>query len=271
MGWWASLRLSLLALAGLTAWLILGAALAASTVYGPVFADMDQTALWRWALAAAGAHILVASWVAGLFALAGVLLANLAWCTWRRLLPGGGWSNPRRLLGLAIHLFALGVIILQGASFMAGSGQVVLRLLPGQSAELPDGLEARLVAVNFASDSAMLNMDRRQSRHLMTRAGFDRNTNTAQVVFSRDGLELARHTLKFFHPAHQDGHGLFLVEFFSAPGDEDRVGAVLNLAQRPLWPPFALFYILLIVAVLAQTLREWRNGSSNGASGGVKP
>ncbi len=266
MGLWASLRLSLWALAGLAAWLGLGAALAASSGFGQVFMAMDRTALWRWALDGAANSPLVAMWVAGLFALAGVLVGNLAWCTWRRLLPGGGLGNPRRLLGLVIHLCALGVILLQGASFVAEGGQTRLRLLPGQSAGLPGGLEARLEAVNFVSDPAMLGMTMRQSRHLMTREGFDRQANKVRVAFFKDGRELARHTLMFFHPAHIEGQGLFLVRFFSQ-ADTGQVGAVFNVASRPLWPPFALFYVLLIITVAVQFLREWRAGGGNGAKG----
>ncbi len=259
MGSLASLRLSLLALSGLALWLGAGAVMAASSAFFAEFRQINQANLWQWALASARDSVGLAAWLAGLFALAGLLLTNLACCIWQRLLP---WLRRRslpRYLSLAVHLLALGVTLVQGASFFTGERAANVRLAPGQSVEAFDGIRVKLEQIVYRSDPALLKLKGRKARHAMTRENFDRHASWAEIGFYKQGKELSRQRILYFHPARQGDVRVFLTGFFGA--GKEKVGARINVVQSPLWPLFAWLYALLVLSLAAYTIRQAVGGN----------
>lgn len=249
MSLWSSLRLSLAALVGMALWLGLGAVMVGQKALLAAFRGLEGVSLWSWALGPEQQQPELLTWLLILFILAGLLLTNLAVCTWTRLLTGPAGRSLRRYLALTMHILALVVIGLQGASFFLAAHKTQVRLLPGQTAELAGGLALRLEQVRFTSDPALLKLKYAQARRHMSRTSYNRQRNVAQVAFVRDERVLASSPLRYFEPQEQDGWRVFLVGFFQKGQDgQAAIGAVLNLVRSPLWPPFALAYLGLIAA-----------------------
>lgn len=257
MNWLASLRLSAWTLAGLAFWLGLGAGALALDPREPGFFSLDSVHLQTWLIGQAGSHPLLAAWLLVLLALVGLLLLNLAICSWLRLFPGQRAGRGRRLLVLAVHVLALIAVCLQGASFFTGVKRSRVRLAPGQTVELGPGQILRLNRVDFAADPALLRLKGKAARRAMGRANFDRQANLATVEVLRGGQSLGQGELRYFQPATLGGWRVFLLGFklFKGP-DGGKVGVVLNLVQSPLWPVFALSYAGLVAGLFWLTAWE---------------
>lgn len=237
--------------------------MAASSAFFAEFRQLNQMNLWQWAMSSATDSIGLAVWLAGLFLLTGLLLTNLACCIWQRLMP---WLRRRSLprhLSMVVHILALAVTLVQGASFFTGARTTNLRLAPGQYVETFDDIRVTLERVAYHGDPALLKLKGRRARHAMTRKNFDRHTNWAEISFSRQGRELSRQRLWYFHPAEQDGVRVFLTGFLGS-GEDGRVGARINVVQSPLWSTFAWLYALLIACLVIYTARQIINGNGQG-------
>ncbi len=252
----ASLRLTLASLGGLIAWLWWGAVLAGSPELKPVLHSLNQQSLPAWLADAGAAHPLVAVWLTGFLALSALLAVNLLVCTVMRLTGGGKLNRGRRRLVMVLHLVMLAVMLAHGASFVMGVKHTGMRLLPGQSRELPGGLHLRLESVTYDSDPAILAMDHKQARPFMTREAFSRHRNFAEIsVRDREGT-LVRGRIFYFQPIQVAGVGIHLTGFFAA--GPQHIGVVFNATQSPLWPLFSSAYAVVLAALLWLTILEAR-------------
>lgn len=255
IAWLASLRLTLVALAALVIWLWLGSALAGSPDLSASFKSLNQQPLLSWLADAAVDNTLVAGWLIGFLLLGGLLGINLVFCTLVRLTKGGNVNLWRKRLVLVLHLLMLVVMLAHGASFVMGTKRSGIRMTPGQSLDLPGGLQVRLQSVVYGSDRAILALDHKQSRRLMTRSAFSRHQNYAEVSVYKNGKQLGGDRIYYFQPMNVDGVGLHLTGFFVAKkSGGQQVGIKLNVVHSPLWPLFSSAYAAVIVALLWLTL-----------------
>ncbi len=252
-----SLRLTTWSLLALAVWLGLGALAVGLSPRAPGFRSLDASTLQAWLAGHAGAHPWLTAWLVGVLLLAGLLMLNLALCSYSKLAPGTRNGRGRRLLVLAVHVLALAAMTLQGASFFTGAKQTHLKLAPGQSLSLGNGASLRLSAVEFVNDPAMLRLKGRAARRAMGRNDFDRHRNLARVELLQKGRPEAEAVLRYFAPAELGQWRVFLMGFHMAgKGKQAQVGATLNLVQNPLGTPFFLTYGGLVAGLIWLTLLE---------------
>jgi len=254
-----SLRLTTWSLLALAIWLGLGAVAVGLSPRAPGFQSLDAATLQAWLSGQAGAHPWLTAWLLVLLLVAGVLMLNLALCSYKKLAPGTREGRGRRLLVLAVHVLALAAMTLQGASFFTGAKQTRVKLAPGQSLPLGNGASLRLSAVEFINDPALLRLKGRAARRAMGRDAFDRHRNLGRVELLQPGRAPAEAVLRCFAPAELGSWRVFLMGFHLAGrGERARVGATLNLVQSPLWTPFFLTYGGLVAGLIWLTLLELR-------------
>lgn len=197
------------------------------------------------------------------------MLLNLGCCTFTRLLPRLRAGNALRgwLLTL-VHLVMLVVLLGHGAEMALGHKQEELRMLPGQTLELPGGLKLHLESVRFLSDTSVINLPYREARWTWTSTNFKPRENWAQVVISREGKVLRQGDLKILQPMDIEGLRLTLAGFYS-PEDgakPAKVGVRLALVKNPMTTLFFVAYGAWVVLYAALAVLTWRGGPANGAA-----
>ena len=264
----SSLKFTIGSLIGLMLWLGIGVYMGQAKLLVASFFDMNRMLILDWLLGPAWEQPLAPLWFLGLCLGVGVMLLNLGFCTFTRLLPRLRAGNAFKgwLLTL-VHLVMLVVLLGHGAEMAMGHKQEELRLLPGQSLELPGGLTLSLEAVRFVSDPSVINLPYRQARFAWTRDKFKPAENWASVVVRRGGQEVTRGDLRLLDPMKIDGLRLTLAGFFSPKGEKTmRVGVRLALVHNPLTALFFVAYGLWVVLYATLAVVTWHSGPNNEAA-----
>ena len=264
----SSLKFTLYSLSGIMIWLGLGVFLGQPQYLAASFNDMNRMLILDWMLGTAWEHPLAPLWFLGLCLGVGLMLLNLGFCTFTRLLPRLRAGNALRgwLLTL-VHLVMLVVLLGHGAEMAMGHKQEELRMLPGQSISLPQGMSLELSQVRFISDTSVINLPYRQARWVWTSTAFQRRQNWAQAVVRRGDQELWRGELRILEPVKIGGLRLTLAGFYSPPNEKPpRVGVRLALVNNPLTALFFVAYGAWIVLYTALAVITWKSAPSNGAS-----
>ncbi|BEQ14200.1 hypothetical protein [Desulfoferula mesophila] len=265
----SSLKFTLGSLGALMIWLGLGVFIGQPKLLAAAFFDMNRMLILDWLLGPAWEHPLAPLWFLGLCLGVGVMLLNLGCCTFTRLLPRLRAGNALRgwLLTL-VHLVMLVVLLGHGAEMALGHKQEELRMLPGQTLELPGGLKLHLESVRFLSDTSVINLPYREARWTWTSTNFKPRENWAQVVISREGKVLRQGDLKILQPMDIEGLRLTLAGFYS-PEDgakPAKVGVRLALVKNPMTTLFFVAYGAWVVLYAALAVLTWRGGPANGAA-----
>lgn len=259
----ASLNLTLCCLSAMIACLALGWAVSGLKAFRQGFNALNQGLVWDWL--AAGPDPLLAAWLAALCLASAALLVNLVACLIDRLWPWlKGSRDPRRILLFGVHLLVGLVMLGHGASMAVGFKADRLRLLPGQTVQLPRGYALRLEAVNFVDDPALLTLDYRRARAAMTRQRFHRGQNQAQVSLLHHGQVEASGSLGMLRPLRHDQTIVALGGFIL--GDDGQtpptIGVEAAVTHTPLNTAFLSAYLLMIAGFLGLTILGWRRGAT---------
>ncbi|MBU1156215.1 MAG: hypothetical protein KJ921_10200 [Proteobacteria bacterium] len=264
----SSLKFTLGSLSALMIWLGLGVFIGQPKLLAASFFDMNRMLILDWLLGPAWAQPLAPLWFLGLCLGVGVMLLNLGFCTFTRLLPRLRAGNALKgwLLTL-VHLVMLVVLLGHGAEMAMGHKQEELRMLPGQTVELPEGLTLSLESVLFVSDPSVINLPYRKARWTWTSTNFKPRQNWAKVVIRRGDAIVTQGELRILEPMKIEGLRLTLAGFYS-PKDEKpaRVGVRLALVKNPLTTLFFVAYGLWVVLYAALAVVTWRGGPSNGSA-----
>ena len=261
----SSLKFTLGSLSALMIWLGLGVFMGQPKLLASSFFDMNRMLILDWILGPAWNQPLAPLWFLGLCLGVGVMLLNLGFCTFTRLLPRLRAGNALKgwLLTL-VHLVMLVVLLGHGAEMAMGHKQEELHMLPGQTVELPGGLTLGLEAVRFVSDPSVINLPYRRARWTWSSTNFKIQENWAKVVIRRGGQEVSRGELHILQPMEIDGLRLTLAGFYSPKNEKPvRVGVRLALVQNPLTTLFFVAYGAWVVLYAALAVLSWRNGPSN--------
>ncbi|MCB2191509.1 MAG: hypothetical protein KQI62_08090 [Deltaproteobacteria bacterium] len=264
----SSLKFTLVCLFALMIWLGLGVYMGQIRLLSSSFFDMNRMLILDWLLGPAWEQPLAPLWFLGLCLGVGVMLLNLGCCTFTRLLPRLRAGNALKgwLLTL-VHLVMLVVLVGHGAEMAMGHKQESLRMLPGQTLALPEGLVLSLESVHFVSDPSVINLPYRQARFAWTRDKFKPAENWAEVVIRRGDQEVTRGTLHILDPMDIQGLRLTLAGFFSPENEKPaRVGVRLALVKNPLTALFFVAYGAWVVLYAALAVLTWRSGPANGAA-----
>ncbi len=266
----SSLKFTLVSLGIMMAWLGLGLVLCQLPSQVPFFQAMDQTLLLHWLAGPAWSDPLAPAWFIGMCLAVGLMLLNLAACTFTRLLPRlKSGSRLKGWLLTLVHLVMLLVLLGHAAEMGLGFKREGLRLLPGQRIDLPEaGVALRLETVEFPGDKSLLNAPYRQARWLMTTRSFDRQASQARLHLDGPGVQGLPGVLRILEPLVLDGLRVTLTDFFrEGEGAEARVGIVLTVGHNPLAPLFFAAYGLWALLYAGLAFTTWRvpNGGAPAA------
>lgn len=262
----SSLKFTLGSLFALMIWVGVGVYLGQAKLLAASFFDMNRMLILDWLLGPAWNQPLAPLWFLGLCLGVGVMLLNLGFCTCTRLLPRLRAGNALKgwLLTL-VHLVMLAVLLGHGAEMATGHKQEELRMLPGQTLELPGGLVLSLESVTFVSDPSVINLPYRQARFAWTSDKFKPADNSALVVIRRQGQEVVRGDLHILDPMKIEGLRLTLAGFYSPKEIKPaKVGVRLALVHNPLTTLFFVAYGAWVVLYAALAVLTWRSGPGNG-------
>lgn len=273
----ASLTLTLFALGALVLLLAMGVILAQVRPYSGLMTAMDGGLILDWLLTETDGRsgsTLLRIWFLGLCAAVGLLVVNLCACTWTRLLKR--LRNGVRLHAwLLVLAHALMVLILLGhlSQMTLGFKEEGIRLLPGQSRELPGGRRLTVLDVRYLNDPAILNLTYRQARRAHTVAAFSREGNSARVALRSGAGRTAEGEVRIMDPLLTGGMRLTLSDFFrDDSGAEPRVGAVFTAAYNPLTRLFFAAYLAWVAVYLLLAGRAFlRRGGCHPAETRFQP
>lgn len=261
----SSLKFTLASLTGLMLLLALGMVLSRNKAFDPQFAAMNRTLLLDWLRGPAWEEPTVAIWFVALCLGVGVMLLNLGACTFTRLLPRlRGSSQVKGWTLTLVHLVMLAVLLGHGAEMGLGHKQEDIRLLPGQSYDLPGGDRLTIARVVFLDDPAILNLPYAESRWRLVAGKFSAKENRVEITFSRSGQEAEKAEVRVLRPHVRQGVRYTLMEFFrQGEGEQARVGAMLAVTSNPLTTLFFVSYALWVVLYLALAMLTWRYPASH--------
>jgi len=262
----SSLTFTIWSLASLILSLAFGVGLAFSQTYYPAIRGINEVLVRDWLQGPAWADPLIAVWFTVLCAAALSLFINLAACTITKLIPRlNNRDRFRSALLTAVHILLILVMIGHGTTLFTGFKYEEIKLLPGRSRDLPNGLTVKLEEVRFTDDMALLKADQRSARRLFTRQAFHRRSNTARVILARQGREIAAGELRILEPLKNGPLRLTLTGFFiKKQGAREQIGVNLALGSNLLAVFFFTCYGLLVVGyfLLALSARRPEIGSA---------
>jgi len=264
----SSLTLTLYALGAVLICLAAGMVLAQVKPYSAAMPSMDHQLILDWLLTAFSgepAAAVLGVWFLALCASVGLLVLNLCACTLTKLLPRlrNGARTHSWLLLLA-HVLMILILLGHLSQMTLGFKQEGIKLLPGQSKELPGGISLTVDVVDFEDDPGLLNLTYRQARRAHTASAFNRQKNLARISLSpREGPDMAGE-LRILEPFLADGLRITLSDFFrDDSGAKPRVGAVITVVHNPLANLFFAAYLAWITVYLILAFQAFiPNGSS---------
>jgi hypothetical protein len=265
----SSLLLTVYALGGVVLCLVTGILLAQLRPFSLVMPSMDHRLILDWLLAAfqgGATSLALGIWFLALCASVGLLVVNLCACTLTRLLPR--LKNGTRLhswLLLLAHVFMVLILLGHLSQMTLGFKEEGLKLLPGQSVELPGGLLLTVDQVQFRDDPGLLNLDYRQARKAHTTSAFHLERNLVGISLRQGDGPVVKGQLRLLEPFLNDGLRLTLSDFYrDDTGPTPRVGAVFTAVRNPLASLFFTAYLAWIVVYLLLAVRAFitTNGSS---------
>lgn len=250
----ASLNLTLWSLGAIVVCLLIGMILAQiPPTYGLV-ALMNKGLVLDWLIDAveegAGAAAL-AVWFLALCGSVGMLVLNLAACTYTRLWPrmNNGHGLHRVLLFL-VHVLMIVILVGHLSQMTIGFKDESIRLLPGNSVPLSEGVSLTLEGLTFVDSTDLLNLNYRQGRNVQTSTAFHRELNTAQIVLWRDGVKAGGGVLRILEPLKIDGVRLTLSDFYLEE-DSGTVGVIIAASGNPFTGVFFAAYLAWIIVYVA--------------------
>ncbi len=261
----SSLNLTLWALGAIALCLLIGMILAQVPLSSALVASMNKGLVLDWlidAVSAGAGPVALAVWFAALCASVGLLVLNLGACTYTRLWPR--LMHAKRVHTVLLFMVhALMIVILLGhlSQMTMGFKDESMRLLPGQSVELPDGLSLTLDTATFVDDHSLLNLTYRQGRRAQTTTAFHRELNTAGISLWRDGRKLESGEMRILEPLQIEGLRLTLSDFYLDKSNGS-VGAIIAVSGNPLTEVFFAAYLAWIVVYVLLAAMGCRAGET---------
>lgn len=258
----SSLILTLYALGILVLCLLVGMILTQAAPYSQAMRAMDHGLILDWLVerfaAGQGASLPVV-WFLALCGAVGLLVLNLFACTWTRLIPR--LKNSARFhawLLLAAHVLIALVLLGHLSQMTLGYKLEGVKLLAGQSRELPDGLSLRVERVQFVNDLEQLKPVPRNSCAVPVRRPFDCRNNLVQVSLWRGAQRVDGGELRVMEPLTTPDLRLTLAKFYLDDSEaEPRVGGVFTASHNPLTYVFFTAYLAWIAVYLLLTLQAF--------------
>ncbi|MFH1059164.1 MAG: hypothetical protein V1797_10885 [Pseudomonadota bacterium] len=256
----SSLKFTLASLAGMMLLLGTGMVLGNMKTFSLQFAAMNRTLLLDWLRGPAWEQPAVAIWFLALCMGVGVMLLNLGACTFTRLLPRlRGASKVKGWTLTLVHLVMLVVLLGHGAEMGLGHKQEEIRLLPGQSHQLPDGGQLTVARVVFWDDPAILNLPYVKARWQLVAGKFSATENLVELVFVDPAGITQKAEVRILQPHVRKGARYTLMEFYrQGEGEEAKVGAMLAVTSNPLTTLFFVAYALWVVLYTVLAWVTWR-------------
>lgn len=264
----SSLLLTLYALGAVVFFLIIGMVLAQVEPFSLAMPAMDQGLIRDWLPTALGGKMvpaLLGLWFLALCASVGILVLNLCACTITRLLPRlKNNHGVHTWLLLLAHVLMVVILVGHLSQMTLGFKKEGLKLLPGQTAELPGGQKVRVDKVVYVDDLALLNLTYRQGRRAQTAERFHRERNLVSLSLHQGGQAREKGELRILEPLLAGGLRITLSDLYrEGEGDKARVGAVLTIIRNPFTQFFFTAYLGWIVVYMALAVQGFTRSNNH--------
>jgi len=217
----SSLRFMVISTSALVCWLIFGAVLGKTDAFRLVILRQMNNALIRdWILQEGTKNSIPCLWLIVLILIAGLLLVNMVFCTWNKLLNfGRGRARLSKILLLAVHILFFVIVLMHGISFIWGYKEKA-DLVENGTFSMPGDLMLKVDEIRFTDDPGMLRMD----RHARTKDAFHWEENYVRVSLMQGEDVLLSRKLRHMAPIKFKGTQISLFKFSDLSPGNQRTG-----------------------------------------------
>jgi hypothetical protein len=241
-------------------WFSWGIVLESSEYFFKGFHLMNSTLVRHWLATPDKDFFLLKFWFVGLCILVALLGVNLVFCSWNKILRfiRVRFNGPKLLMLLVHVIFGL-VALGHFGGFMLGYKHDNLRLREGQSFSFQNGHEVKVAKINFKDDPSILKKSRRE----LTRDEFHYRSNFAEIVMSREGMEIKKGRAYVLKPMRTKDIQVTLKRF-TPPRSRGSVkkggkpGVVVVVSKNPVLGVFLFIYPLMIIGIVIYLVMTWR-------------
>jgi len=262
LGKLSSIRITFITLT--TLFLLLMAGIAMSSLFGckETFAAMNQTIVLAWLKNNWQENSAVTLWLLTITATALVLLANIVCCTFgKQLKTAVRATTIQRWLFFFLHILFLIVLVCHGISMVTGHKTTSIVLYKGDELLFNEQYRIAVKALNFADDPALLQMDPRKSRKMMTRDRFHIKENHAVISIGEKTKKPVTRKATMLHPVSYGGARVTITGFTARGTSKDiEAGIDVTISKDIFTHFFFTVYALMIVAMAGFTAVTWHNG-----------
>lgn len=256
----SSLNLTFWSLLTLVSFLVCGIFLCLDPYYKSAIDGLNHHLLVQWLGHHLEKHPLICVWVLGICMASGLLMVNALACTLTAQLTAARRSRSRRRwFFFGAHLLFILVLGCHGITLVSGTRYGSITLYPGETHRLDKTTTIELVRTVYVDDPALLKMEMKKSRRLMTRETFHMKENRAYIKLSREGKPDMIKTVKFLKPLVSGALRVTLTTFRPDTAGKG-IGVTVTAGKIPLVPLFFTAYALLILALGGLLITGRRNG-----------
>ena len=257
----ASIKLTFFTLIALVILLLSGVGLTLISQHQTAIEQLNTTLIHHWFLETAPDNLLTALWMMLICLASALLLLNALCCTLTALLPmAHRRRSPKQWCLFAMHILFLAVLVCHGLFLMSGHKSEAMRLFPGQSVPLPNGLSLVLETVTFVDDHRLLAMEPKKSRQLMSRQAFHARENKAGVRLMKNQTLLVQADIKMLKPLVYQSMRITLNRFLmrkkTTGNGADIIGMSIAITPNTFTSFFFTAYGLLILTIVGYIISD---------------
>lgn len=256
----ASIKLTFFSLVLLVVLMGTGVVLSLFPAYADTIKKMNQTIVYHWIVNTWHEKPLLTAWVLLVTISSAVLFINTACCSMTiQLHTALKTADVRRWFFFIIHFLFLLVLACHGITMVTGHKQDNIRLFPGQSHLFGDNYRIDMVKVIFADDPKFLTMERKKSRHLMSRKNIHPKLNYADITLFQNNRELDSQRVFMLHPMQYKSIRVTVTRFIAKrQNGQQTVGVNLSVTRNIFTQFFFTVYALMIITLACFVTVTWK-------------
>ncbi len=256
----ASIKLTFFSLVLMVMLMGMGVVLSLFPAYTDAIEQMNQTIVYHWILSAWHENPLLTIWVLLVTVSSAVLFINTACCSMTlQLRTALKTASIQRWAFFVIHFLFLMVLACHGITMVTGHKQDNIQLYPGQSHRFGDNYRIDMVDVTFADDPKFLTMNRKKSRHLMTRENIHPKLNFADINLFKNDCKLDSQRVFMLQPMRYRSLRITVTKFVAKPQKGlQTAGVNLSVTRNIFTSFFFTVYALMIITLACFVAITWK-------------
>ena len=256
----ASIKLTFFSLILLIVLMGVGVVLSLFPAYTDAIEKMNQTIVYHWIVNTWHETPLLTAWVLLVTVSSAVLFVNTACCSMTMQLHTAlKTASVRRWSFFIIHFLFLMVLACHGITMVTGHKQDNIQLYPGQSHLFGDNYRIDMKNITFADDPQFLTMNRKKSRHLMTRKNIHPKLNFADITLSQNNRQLDSQRVFMLCPMRYKSIRITVTRFIAKrQNGQQTIGVNLSVTRNIFTPFFFTVYALMIITLACFVAITWK-------------